>query len=662
MNADADRILADLNDEQRAVVTALDGPLLVVAGAGSGKTTTLVRRVAWMIQKGIPPSSILLLTFTRAAATSMLARARGFAPEAVGVTGGTFHSVANLVLRQLHAVFGLPERFTVLDPDDAEQAVKTVMADEPWPAAGRAPKPSTVVNVLSLKTNTRCSTDEALFRRAPDHATHPEWFDAVAKGYAAWKLDRALLDYDDLLVWLSAALAHPEVGAHLRARWPYVLVDEHQDSNRLQLEIVYGLGGDTPNLMVVGDPAQAIYGFRGAAPATLFHFKERWPQAQVLPLEVNYRSTQPILDLVNAVDRAMSPRFDRTLRAFAPGSAEKPVLVTCTDDAAQAAELCRRVLEARDAGVELAEQAILVRSTWAARRIEAELKAQRIPYQVFGGLRIDEAAHVKDALSLARIVDNPRNEPAWARVLGRLPGVGPAAVKKVLAHVLAAPEEIPAGARLAGAPWPKKTEPEPLVAALTALAGVGPVAARLRAALAAFEPVFRAYYEAEWHDRKRDLETVAGIADEHTSLTDFLALVTIDYGLDSREREGSAPRPDERPLTISTVHSSKGLEWHTVHVPSFCAGHIPSPYATATDEVAEELRVFYVAASRARRRLTLYRPALGDNGWLRAESPYERIVAPWLDRKEPPAKAKPAGPPPLTGVTIDMRSILLGKG
>ncbi len=661
MNADTDAILADLNAEQRAVVTAPDGPVLVVAGAGSGKTTTLVRRLAWMLRSGVAPSSILLLTFTRAAASNMLGRARALVPEARDVVGGTFHSVGNLVIRELHEVFGLPARFTVLDPEDCEVAVKAVMADLPYPEPGRSPKPSTVAAVLSLRANTKSDIDIALFRKAPDYATQPEWFTSIGRRYAAWKLDRGLLDYDDLLVWFGVALADPTVGAHLRARWRHVLVDEHQDSNALQLDIVYCLGGSAPNVMVVGDPAQAIYGFRGSAPATLFHFREHWPATRVLPLEVNYRSTQPILDLVNAVDRAMSPRFDRALRAAAPGGAERPTVVTCADDRAQAEEICRRVLAARDAGVELADQAVLVRSMWAVRRVETELIAHRVPYRVVGGLRIDEAAHVKDALSLARVADNPLNEPAWARVFGRIPEVGPAGIKKLLAHVLATPD-VPAPERLAGAPWPKKARPQPLLDALDALVGPGPVAARLRVAHAAFEPIFEAFYREEWKDRARDLDTVASLAEDHATLTAFLAAITLDYGLDARERPGAAPKPEERPITVSTIHSSKGLEWHSVHVPGFVAGHIPSPYATATDEIAEELRVFYVAASRARRRLYLYRPSVGDNGWLRAESPYERLILPYVDREEPPPKPRADGPASLSGVKIDMRARILGGG
>ncbi|MDP2316828.1 MAG: ATP-dependent helicase [Pseudomonadota bacterium] len=675
-------LLADLNDAQRAVVTAQAGPVLVVAGAGSGKTTTLVRRVAWMIRNGVPPASILLLTFTRASAANMLARARALAPEARDVTGGTFHSVANGVLRELHAVFGLPAEFTILDPEDVEQALRACIVEVPYPEKGRAPKAVTVAAIVSLHANTRCTWEAAVRRRAPSYTEHVAWFEAVAQRYATWKLDRGLLDYDDLLVYFAHALANPEVGAWLRGRWRHVLVDEHQDSNALQLELVYGLGGppgthppaadppasaaapgaEGPNIMVVGDPAQAIYGFRGSAPATMLHFRDRWPTTRVLPLEVNYRSTQPILDLVCAVDEAMSPRFERTLRAASPVSAERPALVVCSNDRTQSEEVCRRILAARDEGVELADQAVLVRSMWAARRLEAELLAHRIPYRVVGGLRIDEAAHVKDALSLARVVDNPLNEPAWSRVFGLLGGVGPAAVQRLLAHVRAAPDVTPALARLADAPFPKKTDPAPLLAAIGALGVRGPVAARLRAAIEAFEPVFRARYEGEWADRRRDLDTVAGLADEHESLTGFLAAITIDYGLDARERAGAAPKPEERPLTVSTIHSAKGLEWHSVHLPSFVAGHFPSPYAVRPDELEEELRIFYVATSRARRRLVFYRPVVGDNGYLKEESPYERLVAPFVDRQEPPVAPKPTAAAALSGVRIDMRSVLLGKG
>jgi DNA helicase-2/ATP-dependent DNA helicase PcrA len=651
-----DPILDGLDEGQRAVVTTTDGPVLVVAGAGSGKTTTLIRRVAWMLNHGVPPASILLLTFTRAAAHNMVSRARALVPEAAQITGGTFHSVASGVIRDLHEVFGLPERFTVLDPEDVEDAMKLAAAAVPFPGKGRAPKASTIVAVASLAANTRSPLAAAVERRAPDHVELTPWFQQVIRTFRAWKLDRALLDYDDLLLFFATALAHPEVGPHLRERWPYVLVDEHQDSNALQLQIVYGLGGDgSPNLLVVGDPAQAIYGFRGAAPETLFDFAARYP-ARVLALETSYRSTSAVIALVNAIDHAMTPRFDRTLRA-APGTdGPRPELVIVGTEATQAEEVCRRILADRDAGVDLADQAVLVRSMWAARRVEAELLAQKIPYRVVGGLRIDEAAHVKDVLSLARVADNPLNEPAWARVLGRLDGMGPAGTRKAVTAILA--DDGAAVDRASRVPWPKKADPAPLLAALRALeASDAPVSQRLRSAFSAFDPVLQGVYEAEWPERRRDLETVVSLSDEHPSLATFLAAVTLDYSLDARARIDGAPRPEERPLTVSTVHSAKGLEWHSVHVPSFVAGHIPSPYAATAEEQAEELRIFYVATSRARRRLTLYRPLVSLEGWPRPDSPFLPLVAPHLDRVDP--RAPKAAPKPALKARIDMRAALL---
>ena len=314
-----DATIAHLTEEQRAAVTAGEGPVLVVAGAGSGKTTTLVRRVAWLNAQGVPAPSILLWTFTRASAASMLGRARGFAPTAREITGGTFHSVGAQVIRQLHAVVGLAERFTARDPDDVTQAVKFCVAEHPLPQHGRGPRPETVAAVISLAANRRCGWDEAVARRAPDWFEHAGWFEAIRDRYTAYKLDRGLRDYDDLLTYFALALSDPQVGAALRARWPWVLVDEHPDSNPVQLDIVYGLGGDRPNVMLVGDPAQAIYGFRGSAPRTMFDAAARWPQARVLPLTTNYRSTQAVLDVVNAVGAGTSsaPRSRRTASSAA---------------------------------------------------------------------------------------------------------------------------------------------------------------------------------------------------------------------------------------------------------------------------------------------------------------------------------------------------------
>lgn len=638
------RILDGLNEQQKKVATTLKGPVLVVAGAGSGKTTTLVRRVAWMIEQGVPPGQILLLTFTRAAAAGMLAKARALTPEAEGVFGGTFHSVANSLLREIHPAFGLPPNFTIIDPQDAAEAVKACVHLRPFPEEGNAPRASTIAGVLSLATNSCISVKDALEKKSPDWIEQAAWFEAIGELYAAYKKERALLDYDDLLLHFAAAVADPELGPQIRARWPYVMVDEHQDSNPVQLDIIYGLGGDEPNVMAVGDPAQAIYGFRGSAPGTMFHFSEKWPAAQVLVLETNYRSTAPILDLVNAIDRSMPTRFDRTLKPCREEEAEMPWLVRCQDDRQQAAELGARVLAARDEdGFELKDQAVLVRSMWVARRLEMELISKRIPYRVSGGIKIDEAAHIKDVLSAARIADNPMNEPAWLRCLTLLGGVGAKGAGRILEAVL---KEISAGssihAAMEKAPWPKKADPKPLIEAFKELSSPGFPGDLLERAAKRMEPILKERYRDDWSERRKDVQMLCGLAGDHPSMTAFLAAVTIDYSLDRSKKGSGAEKSDEQPLNLSTIHSAKGLEWGCVHVPSFRAGHLPSSYAETPEELEEELRVFYVAASRAARRLVFYRPLMDDNGALLDDSAYADLVSGWVEEVKP--KVRPAAP------------------
>ena len=657
-------ILAGLDPQQRAVVTTIDGQVLVVAGAGTGKTTALTRRVAYLIDRGVPASSILLLTFTRAAAASMIQRARALAPEASGVYGGTFHSVAARLLRDYHEVFGLPATFTVLDPQDCVDVVKSVIADIPYPVEGQnRPRPETVAKILSYEANTRCGLAAAIERRAADYADAFDWFDRVRTAYLEWKVERALVDYDDLLTLFAAMAADPEIGAALRERFSHIMVDEHQDSNPAQIEIIHGLGqsvdGIPGNVLAVGDPAQAIYAFRGSSPRSMFSFVETFPDARILPLERNYRSTQAIIALVNAIDHSMSPRFDRTLRAANDEVGTLPALVRVTDNAQQAREIATRVLAGKEAGDRIADHAILVRSQTAARAVEAELIARRIPYKFVGGIKIDEAAHVKDLLSLARAVENPRNELAWTRVVLLAKGVGPKAAKPIVDRLVAcAPAEIVEC--IEDSPWPKAAQKTLLAAAANALLLPGAPAERLRAALAAFAPLLEARYKEEWPDRQRDIEAVIAVAEGHATLSGFVEAITVDYRVDARERAGNAEQPEEAPLTLSTIHSSKGLEWTHVHIPSFIAGHIPSFMAQNAEEQEEERRVFYVAASRARKTLFLYRPALGDNGQIRQDSFFLDVIRRHLGQVPPLTAANTAmgaGGRPI-GTRIDLRNVL----
>lgn len=638
MNRDA--ILSGLNAQQRRAAEAVDGAYLVVAGAGSGKTTVLSRRVAALIAAGVEPSSILLLTFTRAAARNMLERARRLSPAAIDVSGGTFHSIAHRLVLENHSMFRLPERPTILDPEDTVAAFRKIVSsladrDENMPKAGA------VAKAHSFAVNTRRAVEDVVWERHPQFGHAADFFRKCADDYKDFKRSRGLLDYDDLLVAWDAMMDHPAAGQAVRNRFRYILVDEHQDSNAIQCSIVEKLGGDRPNVMAVGDPAQSIYGFRGSAPRTMFAFLECWPDAQVINLDVNYRSGPDILVVANAVDRSMRERFDREL-APAPGAfGYRPKLVTLPGFEDEAAYIADEVLRRKADGTGLEEQAILVRSMSAARHVEAELVRRRIPYKVSGGIRISEAAHIKDMLCLARTAVNVLDEPAWMRVLTMSRGVGDKKASAVYGKL----SELRIGnASLDPAPvvldmCRKSPDIADIVEAYRVLAAGGPPVESMERAMAILEAIFVRRYD-DWKGRKGDLAAVGGLAEGHDTLDGFLSAVTLDYSVD-RKSEVLAADEDERPLTVSTIHSAKGLEWDTVYIPSFMDGHIPSPYGRGPEDFEEEKRVLYVAVTRPKKSLVLTRPVVGRQAALAAESPFEATLSALVDRERVGAVRRP---------------------
>lgn len=652
-------ILSGLNDQQRAVVTAVDGPTLVVAGAGTGKTTALIRRVAYLIEMGVQPESILLLTFTRAASHLMLARARSLAPEARNVIGGTFHSFSAQVLREAHLVFGLSQNFTVLDPEDCVDAIKVCISSMPFKDARNKLPAKTIAKMISYSTNTKLTIKEAIVRKAPNWVEDAEWVQEAKESYFEYKLARGLLDYDDLLLYLGILLQDQAMGPQIRSRHKYVMVDEHQDSNALQLDIIYGLGEDKANIMAVGDPAQAIYGFRGSSPGTMFDFVRHWPSGKILNLEINYRSTKHILNVVNAIDRSMTMRFDRELRPLSLSLSHRPALVLCRDQRHEAEEICARILRSKDEGHELKDHAVLVRSIFIARRLETELIAQRIPYRFVGGLRIDEAAHVKDVLSIVRIADNVKHEPAWMRILQRLPKIGIESSKPIIVHISTAECAADAIRLLETAPKPKQADLRPIIEALSVMIVEGQIGARIKAVVRAFEPVFEKVYKDTWNDRRRDIDVIATLSDDYGTLTDFLAAITLDYSIDKKEDNNPHNKTEEEPVTLSTIHSSKGLEWKFVHIPSLTNGHLPSMLAVTEDEKEEERRIFYVASSRAMSELTFYKPMLNDKGEMREDSSFEFVIKDHLDIVQPVTGGEGKFMPLQINTCIDIRSRLL---
>jgi len=605
----------ELNAEQRAAVTHRGGPLLVLAGAGTGKTTTLCSRVAWLVAEGAMPQGLLLLTFTRRAAREMVARAGALlgSNTAGTVAGGTFHSTAHQLVRVHAAALGLPPNFGVLDPSDACDLLD-LLREERGLAERRSrfPRKGTLLDIYSRCVNAQQPLSEVVAASFPWCEEHVEELVALFRLYGERKRELALLDLDDLLLYWHA-LAHDEVlGAQMDAMFEHILVDEYQDLNALQVEIVRRLRTERRELTVVGDDAQAIYGFRSASAEHILNFPDHYPDATVVTLEHNYRSTQPILDLANEVAAGATRFYPKRLRADREGGS-RPQLVFCVDQSAQAHEVCLRVLDAYEQGTALREQAVLMRAGHHSDLLELELSRRKIPYVKYGGIRYLDAAHVKDFLSLLRLTDNPADQLAWFRILQLLEGVGPVTARRALDTLDL--DSLDNTAQLAER-WlaveqllkePARQGAVRLISALTWSAEqptVGPRVERLRDALA---PLIRNHYK-DGATRLRDLDELTRAAAEAHSLSIFLAELALDPPSSTAALAGP-PDLDDDYLILSTVHSAKGLEWDAVHVIAASDGNFPSDMALTTPEgLEEERRLFYVALTRARHTLSIYVP------------------------------------------------------
>jgi DNA helicase II / ATP-dependent DNA helicase PcrA len=601
--------LRALNEDQRCAATHPSGPLLVLAGAGTGKTQTLTARAAWLLAEGLPADRLLLLTFTRRAADEMLGRlALSRAAESGSSWGGTFHAIAHRLIRRHGETFGLPEEFSILDPADVVELLDLLRADHGLVAAGRrAPRAQACADIYTRCVNRQSTLTEIVTTDFPWCADFVEQLGGLYRAYVAHKQRHALVDFDDLLLLWRAALADTGVGPVLRARFGCVLVDEYQDVNSLQADIVWRLCPDGAGLTCVGDPAQAVYGFRGADPGHLLALRDRYPNLIVVRLTRNYRSRDPVLDLANAV-RPPQEGFNLALRGCR-GKGPRALLVRCHDEATQAREVCRRVLEAVEAGRALRDQAVLVRSAQHSDVLELELTARRIPYVKYGGLRFTEAAHVKDFIAATRLVGNPADDVAWFRVLKLHDGVGTGSARRMLA-ILRPAEPAPFDR------WPAALEVGPpacrdqLAHTIDRL-----IEARNRrspsglagAILEALREVLVSRYP-DHAARLSDLERLVDAARSYPSLQDAIAELTLDPARSSSDLAGP-PQLDEDYLVVSTMHSAKGLEWPVVHVIQLVDGAVPADMAlSAPKGLAEEHRLFYVAMTRARDELLLYAP------------------------------------------------------
>jgi DNA helicase-2/ATP-dependent DNA helicase PcrA len=603
------------NPQQLAAIEHVGGPLLVVAGAGSGKTATLAHRVARLVERGSAPGRILLLTFTRRAAREMLSRARrmGGGANLERVWGGTFHSVANRLLRLHGRAIGLPASFTVLDRADTADLMDLVRGELGLGTGERRfPRKETLADVYSRVVDAQRPLETVLERDFPWCRDEADGIAAVFEGYTTRKRAAECLDFDDLLVWWRALLVSEPTRSLVAGRFDHVLVDEYQDTNALQADILAALKPSGEGLMVVGDDAQAIYGFRAATVRNILEFPDRFPATTIVRLERNYRSTQPILDASNAVIAGAGRRHDKTLWTDRTDGAA-PTLLTCLDETDQADAICRAVLEHRELGLALRQQAVLFRTGHHSDLLEVELARRNIPFVKYGGLTFLESAHVKDALAVLRLAENPRDEVGWFRVLQLLEGVGPATARRAMAAIAEAGPSVGPVAALASAriPAPALASRDALAALLRELdgadaSGLAP-AVQLERVRRFLEPLLRRRYD-DAEPRLRDLEQLEQVAGGFATRAAFVADLTIDPPSSTADLAG-APLLDEDYLVLSTIHSAKGGEWDVVHVIHAADGMIPSDMATGDDErIDEERRLFYVALTRARHALHVYFP------------------------------------------------------
>ena len=603
--------LESLNEEQAQAARHRGGPLLILAGAGTGKTTTLCARVAWQIEQGVAPERILLLTFTRRAAREMLTRTQALVARDTTsrfVVGGTFHSVAYRTILREASALGL-EAVNLLDAADAADLLDLLRQEAGLASNGqRFPRKGTLLDIYSRTVNAQRELTKVLAESFPWCIDYGDEIASLFRAFVRRKRELNALDLDDLLLYWHAAVTDELVGRRLASQYEHVLVDEYQDVNALQVEIVRALCGGHGNVTVVGDDMQAIYGFRAADPAHILDFPALYPHATVVKLQRNYRSPQPLLDAGNEVAAHAARSFARRLTAERDGDA-RPELVFCLDEQRQATEVCERVLARREQGVRLRDQAVLMRAGHHSDLLELELSRRKIPFVKFGGIRYMEAAHVKDFLALLRIATNPDDQLSWFRLLQLLDGVGPVIAKRLFDELLSdkpSLSDLPKRWREADVPPPAR---RPGGAVLDALANPpdDPAAVQVERLKRALGPLIRGAYP-DGETRLVDLEQLVGAATAAPTLERFVAELVLDPPLSSADYAGR-PGLDEDYLVLSTIHSAKGFEWDDVHVIHASDGNIPSDMALSTNEgLEEERRLFYVALTRPRRSLSVYVP------------------------------------------------------
>jgi DNA helicase II / ATP-dependent DNA helicase PcrA len=597
--------LNNLNESQYAAVTTISGPVLVIAGAGSGKTRTLVYRVAHLLDQGVAPENILLLTFTRKAAQEMLWRAGQLINDSCSrVVGGTFHGIANMLLRRYGSFLGFGSSFTIIDRADAEGIVNLLKSSLDLGGKGRQfPSKRIIINMISGAVNKSMALEDLIYAQYSHLSEYLEDILNLQSHYADFKRDHGLMDYDDLLTnWKRLLAEVPEARMAISTRFSHIMVDEYQDTNLVQADIIRLAAFTHDNVMAVGDDSQSIYSFRGADFFNIMRFPQIFPDTRIIKLEENYRSTQPILTLTNDIIRNATDKYTKTLFTRIEGN-RKPNLFAAMDERQEAQFVAQKIRQLHQEGTPLDEIAVLFRSGFHSFKLEMELGAGGMDFEKRGGLKLTESAHMKDVLSFLRILINPKDNLSWNRILLLLEKIGPKTAQKITTAIATSDDPF---ATLTGYPagtgWKK------------GLAELADLFRRLRdndsppvlfdIVMEYYEPLFCIIYADDYPKRKRDLDQLKTIIAAYDNLQAFVD----DTALDPPEADIRMEAADRKKLVLSTIHSAKGLEWEVVFVIGLADGRFPHPSAEPGGQWEEERRLLYVAATRAKKRLYLCYP------------------------------------------------------
>ena len=616
---------AELNEQQFAAVTAPPGPLLVIAGAGSGKTRTLTYRVAYLLENGIDPRNILLLTFTNKAARQMLDRVANLLPvDASGLWGGTFHSVGNRMLRRHGSALGYSSGFTIMDREDQKDLINAVVANAGIdPKEIRFPKGDVLAEIFSFVVNTETSLEELLAGKFPYFLPLLDKIKDVHTRYEKKKKATNSLDFDDLLEKTLSMLQQQEgIAAFYRRQFQFILVDEYQDTNKIQADLVDTLALDHKNVMVVGDDAQSIYSWRGANFQNILEFPKRYPDAQVFKIEMNYRSVPEILEVANAAIVANVQQFRKHLSATRQSNGVKPAVVGLNDGSEQAQFVAQRILELRDEDVDLNDIAVLYRAHYHAIELQLELSRRGIPYQITSGIRFFEQAHIKDVAAFIRFVANPRDEVAFKRMVKLLPGIGNRSAENLWnawdRSVNERGEIRSWGERLLPMNVTAKSRKawEQLAHTLDEIAPGGQPIPPSEMITSIVEAIYDDYAKVNFTNyelRREDLNQLAAFARQFKDVHEFLAQLALISNVDAEAVPNQTANKEA--VNLSTVHQAKGLEFNTVFIIWLTDGMFPSSRSLDTrDALEEERRLFYVAITRARDELYLAYPHMRLSG------------------------------------------------